>query len=456
MVQATGKEPRIPPHSKEAEQSVLGALMLDARAWDQVSDRIIDEDFYEPRHKLIYAAMHSLANRQSPFDVLTVTEILKEQNNLAAVGGDVYLFELTNSTPAASNIVAYADIVRERSVMRQLISAGNEMARNAFNPDGKEVKDVLDQAERRVFSIAEQRARGSGPVKLATLLSAATDRLDDLRDSPGGLTGVATGFSDLDQMTSGLQAGDLVIVAGRPSMGKTAFSMNISEHAAITEEKPVLVFSMEMPGESLALRLLSSLGSVDQHKLRTGDLKDDDWPNITSAVSILSDASMYIDDTPALTPTDLRARARRVARQHDGLSLIVVDYLQLMRVGGKSENRATEISEISRSLKALAKELNIPVVALSQLNRSLEQRQDKRPVMSDLRESGAIEQDADIIMFIYRDEVYNEDSPYKGTAEVIVGKHRNGPIGKVRLTFLGRYTKFENYAAQESSMVDAF
>lgn len=456
MTQEAGREPRIPPHSKEAEQSVLGALMLDARAWDQVADRISDEDFYEPRHKLIYAAMQTLASRQSPFDVLTVTEILKDQNNLAAVGGDVYLFELTNSTPAASNIIAYADIVRERSVMRQLISAGNDMARSAFNPDGKEAKDVLDQAERSVFSIAEQRARGSGPVKLATLLSAATDRLDELRDSPGGITGVATGFSDLDGMTSGLQAADLVIIAGRPSMGKTAFAMNLAEHAAINSDKPVLVFSMEMPGESLALRLLSSLGSVDQHKLRTGDLKDDDWPNITSAVSILSEAKMYIDDTPALTPTDLRARARRVARQYDGVSLIVVDYLQLMRVGGKSENRATEISEISRSLKALAKELNVPVVALSQLNRSLEQRTDKRPVMSDLRESGAIEQDADLIMFIYRDEVYNEDSPYKGTAEIIIAKHRNGPIGRTRLTFLGRYTKFENYAAQEMPMVDAF
>jgi replicative DNA helicase len=456
MTQVSGREPKLPPHSKEAEQSVLGALMLDARAWDDVSDCIRDDDFYEPRNKLIFAAMQSLAAKQTPFDVLTVAEILKEQNNLAAIGGDVYLFELTNSTPAASNVKAYADIVRERSIMRQLISAGNDMASNAFNPDGKEAKDVLDKAERAVFSIAEQRARGSGPVKLSSLLTIATDRLDELQGCPGGVTGVATGFNDLDNMTSGLQPADLVIVAGRPSMGKTAFSMNIAEHASINNDKPVLVFSMEMPGEALALRMLSSLGSIDQHKLRTGDLKDNDWPNITSAVNILSNAKMYIDDTPALTPTDMRARARRVARQNDGLSLIIIDYMQLMHSGNKAENRATEISEISRSLKALAKELNVPVVALSQLNRSLEQRQDKRPVMSDLRESGAIEQDADIIMFVYRDEVYNDDSPYKGTAEIIIAKHRNGPIGKLRLTFLGRYTKFENYTAQEEPMAEAF
>lgn len=447
---------KLPPHSKEAEQSVLGSLMIDSRSWDQVADKISADDFYDPRHKFIFTAFEVLARRQSPFDVVTVLEVLKEQDKITAVGGEVYLFELSNNTPSAANITAYADIVRERSVLRQLIATGNDIASNALQPEGREVKEILDEAERTVFQIAEQRARGSGPVDLSTLLEVATDKIDDMRNSPGGITGVATGFADLDQMTSGLQEADLVIVAGRPSMGKTAFSMNIAEHAAINSDKPVLVFSLEMPGEALAMRMLSSLGSVDQHKLRTGDLSDDDWPNITSAVGILSEAKMYIDDTPALTPTDLRARARRVARQHDGLSLIVIDYLQLMRGSTKSENRATEISEISRSLKALAKELNVPVIAGSQLNRSLEQRQDRRPVMSDLRESGAIEQDADLIMFIYRDEVYNEDSPYKGTAEIIVGKHRNGPIGKVRLTFLGRYTKFENYSSQDIPVPEMF
>ncbi|MCB1827741.1 MAG: replicative DNA helicase, partial [Coxiellaceae bacterium] len=337
------------------------------------------------------------------------------------------------------------DIVAERAILRTLIEAGTDIANSAFQTEGRDVKEILDVAESQIFKIAEQRDHGTGPVAIADLLSLATDKIDTLYRSGKAITGLATGFNDFDKMTSGLQAGDLVIVAGRPSMGKTVLGMNIAEHAAIKEEKPVLVFSLEMPSEAIALRLMSSLGRIDQHRIRTGRLNDDDWPRVTSAVSMLSEANMYIDDTPALSPNEVRSRARRLAREHGGLSLIVIDYLQLMQVPGAKENRATEVSEISRSLKAIAKELNVPVIALSQLNRSLESRTDRRPVMSDLRESGSLEQDADVIVFIYRDEVYHEDSPDKGIAEIIIRKHRNGPIGDFRLTFLGKYTRFENY-----------
>lgn len=442
----TGQSAQVPPHSKEAEQSVLGALMLDPRAWDQVADRLGSEDFYEPRHQVVFKAMGQLAAQQVPFDVLTVSEIIKSQDQLAAAGGDAYLFELTNNTPSVGNVIAYADIVRERSILRQLIAAGHDIAGTALNPEGKNIPDILDLAESQVFRIAEQRARGSGPVEMSTLLTRAVDHIEEMRGKGDGVTGVSTGFSDLDRMTSGLQAGDLVIVAGRPSMGKTVLGVNFAENAALScKEKAVLLFSLEMSSESIAMRMMSSLGQIDQHKLRTGKLEDHDWAKMTSAINMLAETKIYVDDTPALTPTDMRARARRVARMKGGLQLIVVDYLQLMRVGG-ADNRTHEISEISRSLKALAKELGVPVIALSQLNRSLEQRQDKRPVMSDLRESGAIEQDADLIMFIYRDEVYNEDTPQKGVAEIIFAKQRNGPIGKERLTFMGRYTKFADYS----------
>ncbi len=443
---------KVPPHSNEAEQSVLGALMLDNRAWDKIADRIADSDFYRPEHRLIFSAVTKLVDKNQPFDVLTIAETLKAEKQLDLAGGESYIYELAQNTPSAANIAAYADIVRERAILRQLISTGADITDAAFNPGERDIKELLDSAERQVFQIAEQRARGAGPVPISSLLAKATDRIDTLYHSNDLITGLSTGFADFDDMTSGLQKGDLVVIAGRPSMGKTAFSMNIAEHASIKSEKPVLVFSMEMPAEQLILRMMSSLGRIDQHKVRTGKLNDDDWPRMTSAVSVLSEAKMYIDDTPALTPNEVRSRARRLAREHDGLSLIVIDYLQLMTIHNSKENRTNEISEISRSLKAVAKELHVPVIALSQLNRSLEQRTDRRPVMSDLRESGAIEQDADMIVFIYRDEVYNEDTPHKGTAEIIIRKQRNGPIGDFRLTFLGKYTRFENFTINPDTM----
>lgn len=437
---------KIPPHSVEAEQSVLGGIMLDNRAWDQIADRVREGDFYRHDHRLIYRVISKLSSQNKPLDVLTISEALRELNELENAGGEVYLFELANNTPSAANVVAYADIVRERSVLRQLIAAANEIADNAFNPQGRSSAELLDVAERHVFAITEQGARVGGPINIKEFLAKTMDKIDTLFHLKDPITGVSTGYHDLDEMTSGLQPSDLIIVAGRPSMGKTTFAMNMAEHVVIKSQAPVLIFSMEMPGESLVMRMLSSLCRIDQLRIRTGKLEDEDWPRISSTVSMLSEAPMFIDDTPALSPAEVRARARRVVKEHGKLGLIVIDYLQLMQVPGNSENRTAEISEISRSLKSLAKELKVPVIALSQLNRGLEQRADKRPVMSDLRESGAIEQDADLIMFIYRDEVYNENSPDKGTAEVIIAKQRNGPIGKVRLTFLGQYTCFENFA----------
>ncbi len=443
--------PKMPPHSQEAEQSVLGALMLDNRSWDRVADRISDIDFYRNEHRLIFQAIQLLAQRNQPFDVLTVAEALKEQQKLEPAGGEAYLYELAQNTPSAANITAYADIVRERSVLRALISTGTDIANSAFQPDGRDIKELLDSAESRIFQIAEQRAHGDGPVAIGDLLVKATDRIDTLYRSGKTITGLATGFTDFDHMTSGLQPGDLVIIAGRPSMGKTVLGMNIAEHAAIKGDQPILVFSLEMPAESIAMRLMSSLGRIDQHKVRTGRLNDDDWPRVTSAVSMLSEANLFIDDAPALSPNEIRTRARRLAREQGALGLIIVDYLQLMQVPGSKENRAMEVSEISRSLKELANELAVPVIAISQLNRSLEQRTDRRPVMSDLRDSGSLEQDADIIAFIYRDEVYHEDTADKGIAEIIIRKHRNGPIGDFRLTFLGKYTRFENFSPTTAS-----
>ena len=441
---------KVPPHSIDAEQSVLGGLMLDNRAWDMVADRLREADFYRHDHRLIFRIMSKLVAQSKPLDVLTVSELLREMHELDQVGGEVYLFELANNTPTAANIAAYADIVRERSVLRQLISAAGEIAENAFNSQGRSIVELIDSAERSVFSISEQGSRNSGPVNIKDFLSKTMDRIDTLFHSKAAITGIPTGYHDLDDMTSGLQGSDLVILAGRPSMGKTTLAMNIAEHVAIKSRAPVLIFSMEMPGESIVMRLLSSLCRIDQLRIRTGKLADEDWPRISSTVSMLSDAPLYIDDTPGLSPAEMRARARRLSKEHGQLGLIVVDYLQLMQVPGNNENRTAEISEISRSLKGLAKELNVPVIALSQLNRGLEQRADKRPVMSDLRESGAIEQDADLIVFIYRDEVYNENSPDKGTAEIIIAKQRNGPIGKLRLTFMGQYTCFENFVRQSN------
>ncbi len=435
----------IPPHSIEAEQSVLGSLMLDNGSWDRVVELIGENDFYRPNHRLIFHTMENLGRKNQPFDVLTLSESLKSTNQLEQAGGEIYLFELAKNTPTVANISAYAEIVREKSILRQLIEVSRSIADMAFNPSGKETKEILDSAESKIFKIAEQRTQGQGPTNINALLSKATERIDLLYHSDEAITGVSTGFTDLDEMTSGLQQGDLIIVAGRPSMGKTSLAMNMVEDVIIESKKGVLVFSMEMPGESLAMRLMSSLGRIDQHRIRSGKLHDDDWPRLTSAVSILSEKNLFIDDTPSMSPAELRARSRRTARSSKSLGLIVIDYLQLMHIPGFREGRVAEITEISRNLKALAKELNVPVLALSQLNRGLEQRTDKRPQMSDLRESGAIEQDADMILFIYRDEVYHEDSNQKGIAEIIIAKQRNGPIGKVKLTFLGKYTRFENF-----------
>ena len=436
---------KIPPHSVEAEQAVIGGLLLDNRAWEQIADRVAENDFYRADHRIIFSAIRSLEEKSRPFDAVTLSEWMDSHGQLEDAGGLPYLGRLAKETPTAANIVAYADIVRERSVLRQLIAVGTDIANSGFRTEGRSSRDLLEQAEKRVFEIAEQDMRGRGGFQdIKDLLTKTVETIDYLFQSEGHVTGVPTGFDKFDEATTGLHGGELVIVAGRPSMGKTTFAMNIAENAAIGHKTPVAVFSMEMPGEQLAMRMISSLGRIDQHHIRTGQLTDEDWPRITSAVHMLSEARLFIDDTPAMSPGEVRARARRMKRKH-GLGLIVVDYLQLMQVPGGSENRATEISEISRGLKALAKELDVPVIALSQLNRSLEQRTDKRPIMSDLRESGAIEQDADLIVFIYRDEVYNEDSPDKGTAEIIIAKQRNGPIGKSVLTFLGKYTKFENF-----------
>ena len=443
---------KLPPHSVEAEQSVLGGLLLDNSAWDKIADLVGEGDFYRHDHRLIYRHINKLVEHAKPADVITVAESLENSAKLVDAGGLAYLGALAQNTPSAANIRRYAEIVRERAVLRSLAEVGSDIAENALNPSGRSVAELLDAAEAQVFKIAEAGSRGKqGFIEIQPLLTQVVERIDMLfqRENPNDVTGIPTGFSDLDEKTSGLQAGDLIIVAGRPSMGKTAFSINIAENVALHTGLPVAVFSMEMAGAQLVTRMLGSIGRLDQHRVRTGRLQDEDWQKLTYAVGKLNDAPIHIDESAALTVLDLRARARRLHRQCGKLGLIVIDYLQLMSGSGKGgggENRATEISEISRGLKALAKELDVPVIALSQLNRSLEQRPNKRPVMSDLRESGAIEQDADLILFIYRDEVYNPDTPDKGSAEIIIGKQRNGPIGTVRMTFLGEYTRFENYA----------
>ncbi len=443
---------KIPPNSIQSEQSVLGGLMLDNMTWDSVADKIGEHDFYRKDHQLIFRTIAKLAEAQTPFDVITISEALEATGDLESIGGLPYLGMLARDTPSAANIVSYANIVRDRSVLRQLIHVGTNIADSAFNTEGRSTAELLEEAEREVFKIAEQRQRGQGGfIGIKPLLAKAVDKIEMLFEQEGHITGAATGFTDLDDLTSGLQPADLIIVAGRPSMGKTTIAMNMAENVAIKSGKPVAIFSMEMPGDALAMRMMSSLGRIDQHKVRTGKLEDDEWPRLTSAISILGETKMFIDDTPALTPTEVRARARRLTREHGQLGLIVLDYLQLMQSPSSGDNRVQQISDISRGLKALAKELDVPVVALSQLNRNLESRPNKRPMMSDLRESGAIEQDADLIIFVYRDEVYNEDSPDKGIAEVIIGKQRNGPLGTVRLTFLGQYTRFENYAGNSYS-----
>ena len=441
---------RVPPHSIEAESSVLGGLLLDNGAWDRVGDLLVDNDFYRHEHKLIYAAIGALINASKPADVITVNEYLQNQGKADEMGGLGYLNSLAQYVPSASNIRRYAEIVRERSILRKLVSASDEIATNAFNPQGKAIDRILDEAEQKIFNIGEEGSRmKQGFQSMDTLVVELLDRVQEMANNPNDITGVPTGFYDLDRMTSGLQPGDMVVLAARPSMGKTAFAINIAEHVALNEGLPVAVFSMEMGASQLAVRVVGSIGRIDQGHLRTGKLSDDEWPRLTEAIEKLRTVSLHIDETPGLTPSELRANARRLARQCGKLGLIVVDYLQLMSGSGGSggDNRATELGEISRGLKMLAKELQCPVIALSQLNRSVEQRTDKRPMMSDLRESGAIEQDADIIMFIYRDDYYNKDSKEPGVAEIIIGKQRNGPTGTVKLTFLKNLTRFESLAS---------
>ena len=449
---------KTPPHSLEAEQSVLGGLLLENQAWDRVVEKLTAGDFYNPGHKLIYAAISELSNESKPFDPLTLAEVLENKGELEDAGGLVYLAELAGNVPSVANIGAYADIIYERSVYRKLISTGQKIADSAYNPEGMKSSDLIEQAERLVFNIAEEKESSGGPQGVRQVIQNTVSKIEEMYKIGDAITGMTTGFTDLDEMTSGLQSSDMIIVAARPSMGKTTFSMNLVENALLASEKAVVVFSLEMPSEQLMMRMLSSLGRINQSKVRSGQLEEEDWPKLLSAVERIKDKKLFIDDTAGISPGEMRSRMRRIVREiestlpddkkdEDGpLGLIMIDYLQLMQIPGYSEGRTNEISEISRSLKAIAKEFNVPVVALSQLNRSLEQRPNKRPVNSDLRESGAIEQDADVIMFIYRDEVYNPDTEYKGVAEIIIGKQRNGPIGSCRLAFVGQYTRFENLA----------
>ncbi|MCC7327362.1 MAG: replicative DNA helicase [Burkholderiales bacterium] len=444
---------KLPPHSLEAEQSILGGLLLDNEAADRIGDVVTEDDFYSDAHRVIYRHIATLGSEGRAADVVTLSEALASVQKLDYVGGLAYLGALVQNVPTSANIRHYADIVRERSILRQLAATAGEIANAAYHPLGRNAKSVLDEAEAKVLHIAEQGQRGQRSFALLRdLLVDVVERIETLynRDDPSDVTGIATGYADLDRITSGLQPGDLVIVAGRPSMGKSSLAINIGEHVALELKKPVVVFSMEMGASQLAMRMIGSVGRLDQTKLRTGRLGPDDWERLSSALGRLSEAPILIDETPSLNAIEVRSRARRLQKQYGQLGLVIVDYLQLMQAQSQGENRATEISEISRSMKSLAKELKVPVMALSQLNRSLEQRPNKRPVMSDLRESGAIEQDADVILFIYRDEVYNPDTSDKGTAEIIVAKQRNGPIGTVRLTFLGEHTRFENFAAPGS------
>jgi replicative DNA helicase len=440
---------RLPPHSLEAEQSLLGGLLIDNEALDKVADLVSVKDFYRQDHQIIYQHIHRLIERSQPADIVTVGESLESNSELNTVGGLEYLGLLAESTPTAANIRGYAQIIRERSIMRNLVEVGTDIVDNALSPQGRDAQQLLDESESKIFQIAEAGKNDRiGFTDIKELLPQVAERIDQLfqRDNPSDVTGIPTGYKDLDMMTSGLQPGDLIIIAGRPSMGKTSLALNICEYVSVDTGLPTAVFSMEMASTQLVSRLIGSVGKLNQHKMRTGQLDDNDWEKLSYALGQLNEAPIFIDEGSALNPYEVRARARRLHKQCGRLGLIVIDYLQLMGSAGSTENRATEISEISRSLKALAKELNVPVIALSQLNRSVEQRPDKRPVMSDLRESGAIEQDADVIMFIYRDEVYNPETPDKGIAEIILAKQRNGPVGRVKLTFLGEYTKFENYA----------
>ncbi|MCK9385918.1 MAG: replicative DNA helicase [Nevskia sp.] len=440
--------PKHPPHSIEAEQSVLGGLLLNNRAWYELIDQVTEEDFYTHDHRVIFHAIGDLLNAGRPCDFVTLSEHLRHQDKLDEAGGISYLGTLAADTPSAANIRAYAEIVRERAVLRSLIATGQDIAELGYQPDGREPGTLIDIAEQQVFRIRARGDRGQKQAKdMPMLMDAIEERLERLKNNPDSFAGVPTGFTELDKMTQGMHEGDLIIVGGRPGMGKTSFAMNIAEHVAIERKLPTAVFSMEMSAEQLALRVLSSFGRIDQQRLRSGDMEDHDWSRLVSASGLLREAPLYIDETGSLSPQELAGRARRMAAKQR-LSLIVVDYIQLMQVPNNRENRTNEISEISRSLKALAKELKVPIIALSQLSRSLEARQDKRPIMSDLRESGSIEQDADVVLFVYRDDYHNKESPNQGTAEIIIAKQRSGPTGKVRTAFLGKYTRFDNLAPE--------
>jgi replicative DNA helicase len=428
-------------------------LLLDNNSWDKVGDLLVEADFYRYEHRLVFASITSLVNTNRPADVITVFEQMQSQGKAEEVGGLAYLNSLAQYVPSSANIRRYAEIVRERSILRKLVSVSDEIATSALNTNGRPVTNILDEAEQKIFSIGEEGSRmRQGFQSMDKLVVQLLDRVEEMSKNPNDITGVPTGFFDLDRMTSGMQAGDLLVLAARPSMGKTALAINIAEHVALHEDLPVAVFSMEMGASQLAIRIVGSIGRIDQGRLRTGKLIDDEWPRLSDAIERLKTVSLSIDETPGLTTSELRASARRLARSCGKLGLVVVDYLQLMSGsgGGDGENRATELGEISRGLKMLAKELQCPVIALSQLNRGVEQRTDKRPMMSDLRESGAIEQDADVIMFIYRDDYYNKDSKEPGVAEIIIAKQRNGPTGTVKLTFLKPITKFESYAGASS------
>ena len=464
---------KVPPHSLEAEQSVVGGLMLENAQFEEVSAIVNADDFYVGAHRTLFEAIATLHEKGRPYDAISVVDFLESSRRLDEIGGKAFVVALLKNIPSGANLLYYAGIVREKAILRQLITAGNEIVEMAYFPDGKSVREVLDVAETRIMAIAEHGADKERDYQtIDVLLAKALEKIETLYESDSPITGLPTHYKDLDELTAGLQPGDLIIVAGRPSMGKTTFSMNIAENVATLGKTPVAIFSLEMPGEQLVMRMISSIGRIPSNRIRTGKLQSEDWPKLNRAIAILDEAELFIDDTPALTVNDLRARARRIDKDirdrqrkaaldagkseeeaekaATGLGLIVIDYLQLMRGSVNVENRVNEISEISRGLKALAKELNIPVIALSQLNRSLEQRPDKRPKMSDLRESGAIEQDADLIMFIYRDEVYHPDTEKKGIAEIIIGKHRNGPIDTVLMTFIGQYTRFESYVPKEA------
>lgn len=436
------------PHSIEAEQAVLGGLMLDNKRLDAVLEIVSESDFFRGDHQLIFRMMLGLQEASQPLDVITLTEELDRHNELENAGGLVYLAEMAANTPSSANIVAYARIVRERSTLRQLILAAQEISKSGFNPSGLDSDDLLQMAEKRVAEIAEDRPKEGGLVGVNDLLKQTVQRIDELFRSGSDITGIPTGINDLDQRTSGWQPGELIILAARPSMGKTALALNFVEGALFSQPKPVLVFSMEMPSAALVMRMMSSIGRIDQGKMRNGKLTEEDWPKLSSAVAKMKDKLLFIDDTGGLNPQEMRARVRRIAREHGNPGMIMVDYLQLMTVAGGGEGRTQEISEISRSLKGIAKEFECPMIALSQLNRGVEQRPNKRPMNSDLRESGAIEQDADVILFIYRDEYYNEDSAEKGIAELIIGKQRNGEIGTCRAAFIGKYTRFDNLAPE--------